>query len=120
MWACFRRGQNERLKYRRRFRRPNVKMLSTPLNRCKLRLCPARCRVLHAVLGQRHPVAARACLHVARAAWRYSVLFVGYPTRQTRQGAADDPRNTLNQLALMFNKYNTLNVLFLDIRQIPT
>jgi len=36
-------------------------------------LCPARCRVLHALLGLRHPVAACAgCLHVVTAAWQLS------------------------------------------------
>ena len=44
-----------------------------------LKLCPARRRVLHALLAQRHPAAARACcLHVARADWQYIMLFVGY------------------------------------------
>jgi len=71
-----------------------------------LRLCPARRRVLLALLSLRHPVAARAgCLHIARASWQLIVLFIRcfHPSDAAGRGRRPEKRDSIiNVTAFVF------------------
>jgi len=74
-------------------------------------LCPARCRVLQALSGLRHPVVVRAgCLHIAWAAWQLTVL-LDVSTPSDTAAPSRRPEKCYNTNSQLWNQLSYLKSL---------